>query len=225
MNAAMGRNAMDGRFGRIGKYAARAGVLALGAALLLGLGGCKNQQHEDQVTALNAEISQLQDEKSSLSTQNSSLQTQLAAAQAEAQRKATPPSGPGTGGDTGNVRPGPERDVVITVAGDVLFASGQATLKAEAKKELDRVASRLKSEFSGHSFRVEGYTDTDPPNKMKKVYPTNEALSQARAEAVEKYLVSKGISSGRITSVGMGSAKAKSTKAASRRVEIVVMGN
>jgi len=79
---------------------------------------------------------------------------------------------------------------VITVAGDVLFASGQTSLKPDAKKELDKVASRLKSEFPGHSVRVEGYTDSDPIHKSP--YKTNEALSLARAEAVEKYLVEQG---------------------------------
>ncbi len=113
-------------------------------------------------------------------------------------------------------------DVVIEVAGDVLFGPGQATLKADAKKELDGIARTLKSKYSGHNYKVIGYTDTDKPSKGK--YKSNEALSEARAAAVAEYLMSKGVSSGAISSVGMGAAKPKATKKDSRRVEIVVVG-
>ncbi|MGE3107538.1 MAG: flagellar motor protein MotB [Phycisphaerales bacterium] len=227
MNEVTGCNAGNGRFGRLGRLATGVGALALG---LVVLGGCKNQQHEDQMTALNAEIASLQDEKSQLAASNTALQQQLQQAQAAAQANAGKQAGNNNntndgGGNSGNTGGNRGPGVTIEVAGDVLFASGQATLKAEAKKELDRVASTLRSRYSGHDIRVEGYTDTDPPNKMKKVYPTNEALSQARAEAVQSYLVSKGIPSDRISAVGMGSAKPRATKAASRRVEIVVLGN
>lgn len=221
MNAATGMNIKVGRFGRFSKYAVRACVLGMG---LLVLGGCKNQQHEDQVTQLNSEVSSLKEEKAQLEATNSSLQAQLAA------RPVTPPANPpandpGWGSDTGGKgggRPAPQRDVVIEVAGDVLFASGQVTLNASGKKELDKVASTIKNKYSGHDIRVEGYTDTDPIKKSK--YPSNEALSMARAEAVERYLVSKGVNNS-ISAVGKGAAKPKSTKAASRRVEIVILGN
>jgi len=111
---------------------------------------------------------------------------------------------------------------VLEVAGDVLFASGQATLKPDSKKELDKVVRTLNSQWSGHRVRVEGYTDTDKPSKGK--YKSNEALSEARADAVRDYLVQKGISSNMITAVGMGSSKSRATKKDSRRVEIVVVG-
>jgi len=222
MNAATGKNIKVGRFGRFSKYAVRACVLGMG---LLVLGGCKNQQHEDQVTQLNAEITGLKEEKAQLEATNNSLQAQLAA------RPATPAPGPGTGNDWTNDDPKggprrdpkpPQRDVVIEVAGDVLFASGSVTLNASGKKELDKVASTIKNKYSGHDIRVEGYTDTDPIKKSK--YPSNEALSKARAEAVEAYLSSKGVSNN-MTAVGRGAAKPKSTKAASRRVEIVILGS
>lgn len=127
-------------------------------------------------------------------------------------------SGKGKGGGGGG-----ERDVVIEVAGDVLFASGQATLKPDAKKELDKVVRTLNSKYSGHYIRVDGYTDTDQPKKGK--YKTNEALSEARAEAVRDYLVQKGISSNMITARGMGASSSKPSKKDNRRVDIVVLGN
>ena len=117
---------------------------------------------------------------------------------------------------------GPRPDVIITVAGDVAFGPGQATLTAAGKRELDQIARDINRKHSGQRVRVEGYTDTDPVRRSK--WGSNEALSQARADSVEKYLVSKGVSNSRITAVGMGAKNPKATKASSRRVEIVIVG-
>jgi outer membrane protein OmpA-like peptidoglycan-associated protein len=115
-------------------------------------------------------------------------------------------------------------DLVVEVAGDVLFDSGSVTLKATAKKTLDTVARRIKGDYSGHTIRVEGYTDSDPLNKTKGKYKDNEELSAQRALAVERYLVSKGVSSRDVYSAAFGPAKPKGSKKASRRVEIVILG-
>jgi flagellar motor protein MotB len=106
----------------------------------------------------------------------------------------------------------------LTIAGDVLFDSGQATLKQSAKTKLNQIAAQIQRDYPGASVRVEGYTDTDPIRKSK--WSSNEELSQARAEAVRDYLAARGINA---TAVGMGSANPKATKAASRRVEIVIL--
>ena len=110
----------------------------------------------------------------------------------------------------------------MTVAGDVLFGSGSADLKQSAKKTLDKVAAELKSnKYSRYSVRVDGYTDSDPIKRSK--WASNEALSEARARSVEKYLESKGVSSSRLSAVGRGAANPKKTKADSRRVEIIIL--
>lgn len=114
-------------------------------------------------------------------------------------------------------------DVVIEVAGDVLFDSGSITLKSSAKKTLDQVAQALNNDFAGHQIRVEGHTDSDPIRKSK--WKSNEHLSFERALAVEKYLKSKGVSSKRMYAAAFGPNKPKATKAQSRRVEIIVLGN
>lgn len=195
-------------------------VLALG----LTLGGCNNKLKDEnaalmsQNQALIAENNQLKANEAALQGQISTLQQQSATAQAPAFYG---DSGGGSSGSTRGHRSG--REEIFVVAGDVLFDSGQATLKSSAKKELDRIANRIKSEHNGQRVRVEGYTDTDPIRKSK--WPSNDALSEARAEAVRNYLVSKGISSSRVSAVGMGAAKPKATKKDSRRVEIVVVGD
>ena len=114
-------------------------------------------------------------------------------------------------------------DVVIEVAGDVLFDSGSVKLKASARKTLDQVAQALKSNFAGHTIRVEGHTDSDPIRKSK--WKSNEHLSFERARSVEQYLTSKGVSSKRLYAAAFGPNKPKATKAQSRRVEIIVLGN
>jgi flagellar motor protein MotB len=88
------------------------------------------------------------------------------------------------------------------------------------RKELDRIASKLTKNYRGAAIRIEGHTDSDPIKRSK--WSSNDALSQARADAVKKYLVSKGVSASRLESIGYGSSQPKGTKATSRRVEIVV---
>ncbi len=112
-------------------------------------------------------------------------------------------------------------DLRTTLSGDVLFDSGQATIKQSARAQLDKIASDIQRNYPGATVRVEGYTDSDPIRKSK--WGTNEALSQARAEAVREHLVRRGIPANRIRAVGMGSTSPKATKAASRRVEIIVL--
>jgi outer membrane protein OmpA-like peptidoglycan-associated protein len=122
--------------------------------------------------------------------------------------------------DQPNFQPNSQGEMVATIAGNVLFDSGSATIKADAKRKLDSIVGELKKQYGGAQIRVEGHTDSDPIKVSK--WKTNDALSQARAEAVRSYIVSKGISAGRIEAMGFGASKPKATKAASRRVEIVV---
>jgi outer membrane protein OmpA-like peptidoglycan-associated protein len=202
------------------------GLVAVAAAT--GLGGCNNDL-KDKNAALLQENQELRD-------RNAQLEQSLAAADTARSMNDsggpwnTPSEGsarsgrrPASGADwDGSVRVGRRgNDVVVAVAGDVLFDSGQATLKPAAKKTLDKVAANLKSQYTGHRIRVEGYTDSDPIRKSK--FPSNEALSQERANVVQNYLASKGISRSMISAVGMGSANPKATKKDSRRVEIVIL--
>ncbi|MGH7132126.1 MAG: OmpA/MotB family protein [Phycisphaerales bacterium] len=206
--------------------------LAIGAVILGSLlaGGCAEQKEKQ--AALTEENTKLREQKEAMTQQLATADAAARQAQAEkdqalallAQKNTQvqdPPRGGGGGGKPKGG--GSSGDTVITVAGDVLFAPGQATLTAGGKKELDKVASDIKSRYSGHHIRVEGYTDSDPITKSK--WSSNEELSSARAVAVEKYLSTKGVSKSRIEAVGMGAAKPKATKKDSRRVEIVIVGN
>lgn len=118
-------------------------------------------------------------------------------------------------------RQGSRGDIILTVAGDVLFDSGQATLKGSAKKSLDQVASVIRGQYGANSISIDGYTDSDPIRKSK--WGTNERLSAERALAVEDYLSSKGISRDQMAVVAYGPANPRKTKQESRRVEIVIV--
>ena len=112
-------------------------------------------------------------------------------------------------------------EVVVDVAGDVLFASGKVDLKSSARQTLDSVASVINDRYSGRVIRIAGHTDSDPIKKSK--WKTNERLSAERALAVEEYLAKKGVDAKRMYVAAFGSSNPKSSKKDSRRVEIVIM--
>jgi len=148
-----------------------------------------------------------------LDEQNRDLAAQLAAQPADL--GATGFEGLGAGVSR---RPG---EVVIDIAGEVLFDSGSVVIKRDAQRVLDSVVSVIGQRYSGNEIRVAGFTDNDPIRKSD--WKTNERLSAERAMAVESYLVSKGIDNNRIHSAAFGPAKAKGSKRESRRVEIIIL--
>lgn len=199
----------------------------LGAAVVLvlaaSLGGCNSVSKKDHDLVMQ-ENQELRDRVTSLENESRAKDTKLAEMEATKQKdyqggESLGDGKPVRGGGGGGTKHG-NQVAEFDVGGDVLFDSGQATVKATAKPKLDQIASTIKSKYSGYDVRVEGHTDSDPIKKSK--WKTNEALSEARAEAVRKYLISKGISSSSVSAVGMGSSQPKGTKKDSRRVEIKV---
>ncbi len=83
--------------------------------------------------------------------------------------------------------------VTVTLPGDVLFASGQATLRPSAEASLAKVASALQGTYAGRPIHVEGHTDADPIVRTKQEWDDNLELSLARAAAVSRYLEAHGI--------------------------------
>lgn len=207
------------------------GMAAVMVASLF-LGGCSAQKKREE--ALKAEAQEcaeknaaleqsLRDKDSRITELEGRLSAmQTAAVQPQPSESFSKPFSSNTGGGgSGDFSRDEQGNMRARISGDVLFASGQATLRPEAKKTLDRIAAQIKRDYANDNVRVEGYTDSDPIRKSK--FASNQALSEARAQAVETYLVQKGISSRRVQAVGYGSSKPKGTKAASRRVEIVIL--
>ena len=102
----------------------------------------------------------------------------------------------------------------------VYFNVAQSSLKKEGKAKLDEIAEIMKKHSDINYSISTGYTDSDGGEAY------NQRLSEARANTVKKYLVSKGIPASNITAKGEGKANpiAPNTtakgKAENRRVEI-----
>lgn len=204
------------------------------AALGLGLGACQNKEQQAEMAALTETNTTLQNDRdAAIAAANAAEQRareaeeRAAAVEAARTAQAQNTNTGGGGWDTGsgaNVRP-IAQPTVLTMAGDVAFASGSADLTAAGKKELDGIVRTINSNYAGNTIKIEGYTDNTPLVKTKAKWGSNLGLSQARAESVMRYMSSKGIDSSRMEAIGMGEANPKSTKALSRRVEIHIMSH
>jgi OmpA-OmpF porin, OOP family len=103
----------------------------------------------------------------------------------------------------------------------VTFPFNSSVLNDQAKGILDRVAGGVGN--TGYMVELQGYTDARGSEQY------NVGLSQRRAEAVERYLVSKKIPLFRISIVGLGKDdpvadnKNEQGRAQNRRVEIRVL--
>ena len=113
-----------------------------------------------------------------------------------------------------------ERGMVLTL-GDVLFDTGQSTLKAGAQSTIDRLAEFLRSSPES-TVVIEGHTDSVGGEDY------NMQLSQRRADAVGTELLNRNISGDRVTSAGTGesapiaSNDTDAGRQQNRRVEIIV---
>jgi outer membrane protein OmpA-like peptidoglycan-associated protein len=121
------------------------------------------------------------------------------------------------------VREGPTQ-TIITILGSVLFRSGGAELLPGAASSLAATADALNAQPT-RSITIEGFTDSTG------TVNGNEVLSQARAESVRAFLVSRGVDQARVRAVGIGQARPVADNATAegrannRRVEIVLGPN
>jgi chemotaxis protein MotB len=118
--------------------------------------------------------------------------------------------------------------IVLALATDVLFDTGKTDIKPEGKTALAEVATALKG-VTGRRFQVAGHTDTVPIRT--KEFPSNWELSTARAVAVVKLLVEKGVRADVMSAAGYAEfdpAQSNATgsgKQKNRRIEIVLVPN
>lgn len=119
--------------------------------------------------------------------------------------------------------------VKISLNGAILFATGQADIKNDAKAILDKVGNILKT-YDKHLIKIEGHTDNVPFTSGK--YSDNMMLSAQRAISVWEYLVNKKKlnpatleASGRGEYEPIASNKTEEGRAKNRRVEIKIYTN
>ncbi len=188
------------------------------AAAAMVLSGCGGKAKQSKLAM--AENSELRERNAQLEAALNESNGRSSSLETENQRLA----GGGTGfeGISGvAARRGAGGEIIVSVAGDVLFDSGQISLKGSAKRSLDQVASVIKGQYPTNVIRIEGYTDIDPIKKSP--WKTNERLSAERALAVESYLSDKGVDKDRMYAAAFGPANPRSSKKESRRVEIVIL--
>jgi outer membrane protein OmpA-like peptidoglycan-associated protein len=107
----------------------------------------------------------------------------------------------------------------------ITFETDSAELTAESRATLDVVARALQSDtLAGEAFRIEGHADPRGNDEH------NLKLSQARAEAVSRYLVEqRAILPMRLSAIGRGSSQPLNTRQPdapeNRRVSVVVVPN
>ena len=106
---------------------------------------------------------------------------------------------------------------------NVLFKLGASSLDDAAKMVLDGVASQVSSLASGFIIEIQGFASADGDENY------NVTLSERRAEAVQRYLVSKNVPLFRISIVGLGvdkpvgDNKTRAGREQNRRVEVKVL--
>ena len=112
------------------------------------------------------------------------------------------------------------RGIILSMS-DILFDVDKASLKADLKTSLARVAGIL-TVYQELNVSVEGHTDNTGSEEH------NLKLSEQRAKNVLDFLVDQGIDAGRLTSKGFGMSKpvadnaTKEGRQKNRRVDLVI---
>jgi len=118
-----------------------------------------------------------------------------------------------------------EKKVKLILKEAVLFDSGSAELKIQAKKILKDVIDELKK--LPNDIIVEGHTDNVPIRGG--IYKSNFELSMARAYSVIKFMQDEGIDPKRLSGIGYGEYKpiadnsTQEGRAKNRRIEISIL--
>ena len=96
-----------------------------------------------------------------------------------------------------------DKGMTFNFKSNSMFKGGSAIVVEEAEPLLDRVAQLVSlMVITNYMVEVEGHTD-DTPIKTKQ-YPSNWELSAARAAAVVRWLISRGVEPDRLRAVGYG---------------------
>ncbi|MEZ4887717.1 MAG: OmpA family protein [Chitinophagales bacterium] len=116
--------------------------------------------------------------------------------------------------------------------GKVFFQSGQDRIEGKFQSTLDEYVKMIKDSLVSGKYnlvQVEGHTDTDPVGKKNRQFETNWELGAARALAVVRYFISKGIDPKYLSATTHGEFKpeedknTQSAKTKNRRIEIVLL--
>ena len=113
-------------------------------------------------------------------------------------------------------------EIKLVAPENITFDTNSSIIKPRFENSLDKVAEVL-LKYPESDIIISGHTDSTGNDSI------NEPLSRNRASSVASYLISKGVRSSRINSVGYGSRQpiasnsTESGRAENRRVEIKVV--
>lgn len=213
------------------KYALLAAVLSCGVAC----GGAQTKQLQSDLDACKGNVSELEKKNADLTAKNGELQAKAdELARLAAARKALHDDLQAAllalidaGQLSISIRNGM---VTLSMPSGVLFDSGRATVKKDAKQMLVQVAGAIKS--VERKFLIAGHTDNvSVKEKKAKKFRDNWELASARAYSVYSIISSAGVPRANLAVAGFGDADpvgdngSDEGKAANRRVEIIVMPN
>jgi chemotaxis protein MotB len=206
-------------------------LLLCGASVLLS--GCVSQGKYDDLegkyNALQGQYNALQGQHTTLQgqytqlQQSSTAQTAQSSAEMAAMKKELAAD---------KVHVSRLQDAIkYTVNSDLLFRSGYWQMSQQGQEIIAKLAPKL-APFQQSKLVVNGYTDNAPVGRalQQQGIPSNEVLSQKRAEAVMAYLISQGVKPDMISARGLGEAdpiasnKTAQGRAQNRRVEVTLAG-
>ena len=120
------------------------------------------------------------------------------------------------------------RGVAVSAKGAVLFPSGSTQLLSTGYKILDNMANIILE--TPYNISVEGHTDSVPiSGTLASHFPSNWELSSARASAIVRRLVEKGIPKERLRAAGLADTEpiapnnTEEGRSKNRRVTIVFL--
>ena len=115
----------------------------------------------------------------------------------------------------------------VVLESGILFAPGRHELTKEGEAALGPLVESLTGpKYEGYTVELSGHTDADPLKATAKVYGDNHVLAANRANSVRRFLVAKGVPTGRIWLSAWGETRPLASdaiadgKAKNRRVEI-----
>lgn len=115
----------------------------------------------------------------------------------------------------------------IQLENPVLFATGEAELKSNAKEILSQISDILKKSNIDNEINISGHTDNVPIHTPQ--FPSNWELSTYRATSVLRYLIEEGLPPEKMSASGYGqyrpiaSNKTKKGRSRNRRMEILIL--
>ncbi len=114
--------------------------------------------------------------------------------------------------------------LIVTLPQDILFSTDSSTVRSDLQSDLAALARNLQ-DYPNSTVQVIGHTD----NVGSASY--NEDLSLRRANSVANVLISEGVWTSRISTLGVGENQPVATnltsegRAQNRRVEIIILPN